>query len=83
MAIDINLPRVFSENVEVMETSYQIILRSGQGLTSSNKENSANFSGEKSTMKLSGVCIFGQYAKKLKLNLVLVVAFVLESKGLY
>ena len=47
MAIDINLPRVFSENVEVMETSYQIILRSGQGLTSSNKENSANFSGEK------------------------------------
>ena len=43
----------FSENVPVAETSYQnnvrsfIILRSGEGLISSNKGNSANFSGKK------------------------------------
>ena len=34
-------------------------------------------------MNNSGVSIFLKYAKKLKLNLVLAVAFVLESKGLY
>ena len=33
-------------------------------------------------MKNSGVSIFLKYAKKLKLNHVLVVAFVLESRGL-
>ena len=60
-----------------------IILWSGEGLTSSDKENSANFSGEKSTVKLSGVSIFLKIREKLKLNLVFVVAFVLESKGLY
>ena len=60
-----------------------IILLSGEGLTSSDKENSANFSGEKSTVKLSGVSIFLKIREKLKLNLVLVVAFVLESKGFY
>ena len=43
----------FSENVAVAETSYQnnvrsfIILRSGEGLISSNKDNSTNFSGKK------------------------------------
>ena len=43
----------FSENVAVAETSYQnnvrsfILLRSGEGLISSNKGNSANFSGKK------------------------------------
>ena len=42
----------FSENVAVAETSYQnirsfIILQSEEGLISSNKGNSANFSGEK------------------------------------
>ena len=43
----------FSENVAVVETSYQnnvrsfIILRLGEGLISSNKGNSANFSGKK------------------------------------
>ena len=45
----------FSENVVVAETSYQmfmnvrrfIILRSGEGVTSFTKGNSANFSSEK------------------------------------
>ena len=47
----------FRENVIVVETRNFIILRSGEGLTSSNKDNSVNFSGEKkrSTMKHSGV----------------------------
>ena len=49
----VTLLRVFSENVEVGKTSYQllevqfIILRSGEGVTSSSKGNSANFSSEK------------------------------------
>ena len=42
----------FSENVEVAETSYQMLvvlsfLRSGEGMTSFTKGNSANFSSEK------------------------------------
>ena len=52
-----------------------------QGLTSSNKDNRANFSGEKSTMKHSGVSNFLQYAKNFKSNLVVVVLLVFESKG--
>ena len=52
-----------------------------QGLTSSNKDNSANFSGEKSTMKHSGVSNFLQFAKNFKSNRVLVVVLVFESKG--
>ena len=52
-----------------------------QGLTSSNKDNSANFSGGKSTMKNSEVSNFLQYAKIFKSNLVLVVVLVFESKG--
>ena len=55
-------------------------------LTSFNKDNNASFSGEKkNVMKLSGVSIFWEYAKKLKLNLAFVVALsvlVLESKDL-
>ena len=55
-------------------------------LTSFNKDNNASFSGEKKkVMKLSGVSIFWEYAKKLKLNLAFVVALsvlVLESKDL-
>ena len=49
----VTLLRVFSENVEVGKTNYQllevqfIILRSGEGVTSSTKGNSANFSSEK------------------------------------
>ena len=35
-----------------------IILQSGEALTSFNNDNSANLSGEKSTMKNSGVSIF-------------------------
>ena len=33
-------------------------------------------------MKLSGVSIFGEYAKNFKSNLILIVILVLESKGL-
>ena len=60
-----------------------INLRSGEGLTSFYKDDGANFSGEKSTIKLSRVSIFGQYAKKtLNHKSNLVVVLVLESKGL-
>ena len=51
----------FNKNVEVAEKKLSnvrsfIILRSGEGLPSFNKENSANVSGEKkSTIKLSGI----------------------------
>ena len=53
----------FSEEVVVAGTSYQMlesfsILLSGEGLTSCSIDNPANFFGEKSTMKLSGVSIF-------------------------
>ena len=37
----------------------------GEGLTSSIKIARINFSGEKSKMQLSGVSIFGEYAKTL------------------
>ena len=49
----VTLLRVFSENAEVGKTSYQLlevqftILRLGEGVTSSTKGNSANFSSEK------------------------------------
>ena len=36
----------------------------GEGLTSFSKKNRINFSGEKSKVQLSGVSIFGEYAKK-------------------
>ena len=64
----------FSENVVVAKRSYRIvrsfiILRSGESLTSFNRNNRANFSGEKkSAMKLSGESIFLEYAKKLKVK---------------
>lgn len=49
-----------------------------KGLTSFNKDISTNFSGEKkSAKKLSEVFIFWES------NLVLVVAVIVESKGLY
>ena len=54
----------FSQSVVVAETSYQnnvrsfIILRLGEGLISSNKGNSANFSGEK---KYKWSIIWGVY----------------------
>ena len=51
---------VFCENVVVAEASYQIleVLLRGKGLTSFNKNNCANFAGEKMTMKLSGASLF-------------------------
>ena len=68
------------------ETNYQMLkvlsfLRSGESLTSSNEDNSANFSGEKSMKKHSGVSTCLQYAENFKSNLILVVILVLESKG--
>ena len=45
-----------------------------------NKNNRTNSSGKKnSTIKLSGLNIFRKYAKNFKLNVVLVVVFVLET----
>ena len=47
-----------------------------------NKNNQTNSSGKKnSTIKLSGLNIFRKYAKNFKLNVVLVVVFVLETKA--
>ena len=73
----------FSESVVVAGTSYQMcnrrfsILQSGEVLTSVNNDNSANFSGEKSTM-INSVCLFFDNTRKnLRSNLVL------ESEGLY
>ena len=49
-----------------METCYQIleVWRPVEGLTSFNKDNSGNYSGEKSTMKLSRMSIFREYVKR-------------------
>ena len=74
-----------------------IILRSGKVFTSCNKDNSANFYGEKSAMKQSVfflfffvllflffvLCFFDNKRKIVKSNLVLLVVFVPESEGLY
>ena len=56
-----------------------IILRSGEGLTSSNKDNSANLSGKKNQMKHSRVSIF-RIGEKFKSNLALVVLLVSNLK---
>ena len=42
-----------------------VIYQLGYGLTSFNKDSSANFSGEKSTIKISKVSILRVYVKKL------------------
>lgn len=80
---------LFCENDVVTEKSYQmlrcfVILRSGEGLTSSSKnKNVLIFLVKKITVKLSG-CIFLENTwKKFKFNLVLVVFFVLKSNCLY
>ena len=57
------------------------ILRSGEGLTTYNNDNNANFSSE----KMCNEAFWGVYCltirkKNLNSNLVLVVALVLESK---
>ena len=60
------------------------ILQSGEGSTSFNNDNSANFSGEKKyNEKFRGVYLLIIREKNLKSNLVLVVVLVLEHKGLY
>jgi len=50
----------------VAETCYEMleVLRPVEGLTSFNEDNSGNFSGEKSRMKLSRVSTFREYAKR-------------------
>ena len=52
----------FRENIVVAEKRYQMLevlsFCDQEGLTSLNKNNSANFLGEKSTMKLCGMSIF-------------------------
>ena len=73
----------FGEIVLVAETSFSnvknfIILWLREGLTFSNKDNSAYFSGEKRPMKHSGLSIFVYF----KTNLVLVVMLVRKSKDL-
>ena len=63
--------------------SLVIILQSGEGSSSFNNDNSANFSGEKKyNEEFRGVCFFDNTRKNFKSSLVLVVVFVLESKGL-
>ena len=58
-----------------------IILRSGEGLSSFNKNNRANFSGEKKENEaFQGIYFLRICEKNLKSNVVLVL--VLESKGL-
>ena len=59
-----------------------VILWPVEGLASFNKDNSANFSGEKSMVKLSEVLSFLVDVKNVKSNLVLVVVLILKSKGL-
>ena len=69
---------------------YHFAVGKEPSLTSFNKNYRANFFGEKkkerkkkSTLKLSGVYMFWEYAKKIKLNLFHVAFLVLESKGLF
>ena len=74
----------FTENVVVVEASCQMLevlsfFLSGKGLTSFNKINRVNFSGENRKTALSRLSIFSEFQKKDFLSLV--VVFVLESKG--
>ena len=65
----------FSKNVVMTETSYQMleVLRTREGLTSFNIDNSAIFSNEKRSFP---GCLFLENTRKnVKLNLVLVLSF--------
>ena len=73
----------------MIETSYRMLEvfsfrdRENEGLTSFYKTNPVNFSGKNGKLKLSGVSIFQECAKKtLNQNLVLVVVLFLQFKGL-
>ena len=57
-----------------------IILHSGEGLTSVNKNERVNLSGGKGTTKLPGVSFFENSRKNFSSNLVPEVVFALESK---
>jgi len=60
-----------------------IILLSGEGLTSFNKDNSTNFSGEKKYSEaFRGVLFFYSTRENIKSNLALVVVLILKSKVL-
>ena len=58
----------------MVETTYQMLevlllhVRLGDALTSFIENNSANLSGEISTLQLSGMSIFGVSAKKVKVK---------------
>ena len=76
----------FSDNVVLWDKSYSvigfIISRLADSLTSSNQDNTAN--SKRCTMSYPGCLLFENTREKnFKLNLVLVVVLVLESKGLY
>ena len=60
-----------------------IILRSRKVLTRSNKDNSANFYGEKKCNEAIRFFFLDNKRKIFKSNLVLVVVFVPEFEGLY
>ena len=61
-----------------------IILRSREGLTFFKVDNSFIFSNEKKVQWSFPGCLFFENTRKnFKLNLVLVVVLLLESKGLY
>ena len=70
------------------DTSYRVLqvlifLRLGDSLTSFNKDDTTNFYGEKDVQRsCPGCLLFENTRKNFKLNLVLVVVLVLESKGL-
>ena len=68
-----------SKNVAVSEISYQMLEVLSFCNLPSSKNNCANYSGEKSTMRLSGVYFLRIRVKK-KSNLVLLVVLVIESK---
>ena len=82
----------FGENVVLVDTSYEVsqvlfsfLFRLGDGLTSFNQAKSANFFG----VKMYNEAIRGVYYLRIrekrncKLNLLLLVVLVLESKGRY
>ena len=61
-----------------------IILRLAEGLTSFNKDNSANSSGESKVQWSLLECLFFENTRKnVQSNLLIVVVLVIEPKGLY
>ena len=57
---------VFGGGNKLSNVRGSIILESGEGETSINRDNSAHFCKEKSTIKSSGMSMFLEYAKNLQ-----------------